>query len=89
MDDAAAMPARDACVVGPLLERWARERPERPFLEFDDGDAWSFREMRAPTRRAAAGLQALGLRRGERLLCWTPNRRETVLAWFGANWIGT
>jgi crotonobetaine/carnitine-CoA ligase len=88
MDEAAAMPARDACVVGPLLERWARERPERPFLEFEDGVSWSFREMRARTSRAGAGLQALGLNRGERLLCWMPNRRETVLAWFGANWIG-
>ncbi len=88
MDDQAAMPARDACVVGPLLERWARERPERPFLEFEDGSAWTFREMRVRTRRAAAGLHALGLRRGDRLLSWMPNRRETVLGWFGANWLG-
>jgi crotonobetaine/carnitine-CoA ligase len=88
MDDSAAMPGRDACVVGPLLERWARERPERPFLEFEDGGAWSFREMRLRTRRAAAGLHALGLRRGARLLSWMPNRRETVLGWFGSNWLG-
>jgi hypothetical protein len=29
-----AIPASDECVVGPLLERWARERPQRNFLEF-------------------------------------------------------
>ncbi len=88
MDEAATMPAREECVVAPLLERWARERPERPFLEFDDGTAWSFNEMLARTRRAAAGLQALGLRRGDRLLSWMPNRREAVLGWFAANWLG-
>ncbi len=88
MDDAAAMPAREVCVVGPLLQRWALERPERSFLEFDDGTSWTFREMLGRTRRAAAGLRALGLRRGDRLLSWMPNRREAVLGWFGANWLG-
>ena len=30
------IPPRDACVVGPLLDRWARERPEIGVLVLED-----------------------------------------------------
>jgi crotonobetaine/carnitine-CoA ligase len=92
MDDAARVPGADECVVAPLLERWARQRPMHPFLEFDAGSPsfarWDFAAMLQRTRRAAGALRALGLGRGERLLSLMPNRPETVLGWFGANWLG-
>lgn len=79
---------REDCVLGALLERWARERPDKNFLEFADDTAWTFAETLALTRRAAAGLKKLGVKRGSHVLCWSPNRREAVLTWFGANWLG-
>ena len=82
------LPPRDACVVGPLLERWARERPQRNFLEFSDGSAWTFADMRARAQRAAAGLRRLGVERGSHVLSWMPNEREAILGWFGANLLG-
>ena len=82
------IPPRDACVVGPLLERWARERPQRNFLEFSDGSAWTFADMRARAQRAAAGLRRLGVERGSHVLSWMPNEREAILGWFGANLLG-
>ncbi|HKX57386.1 MAG TPA: AMP-binding protein, partial [Xanthomonadales bacterium] len=82
------IPSREDCVVGPLLERWARERPDKNFLEFDDGSSWSFAEMLQRTRRAAAGLQQLGVERGSHVLCWMPNSAEAVLSWFAANYLG-
>jgi crotonobetaine/carnitine-CoA ligase len=82
------IPQREDCVVGALLERWARERPDRNFLEFDDGSSWTFAEMLQRTRRAAAGLQQLGVRRGSHVLCWMPNSAEAVLSWFAANYLG-
>lgn len=92
MDDPARVPGADECVVAPLLERWARLRPHHAFLEFDAGCAefahWDFATMLQRTRRAAGALRALGLRRGERLLSLMPNCPETVLGWFGANWLG-
>src|ERR1044071_9130270 len=82
------IPTRDTCVVGPLLDRWAREQPQRNFLEFSDGTAWTFAEMRARVLRAAAGLQRLGVTRGAHVLSWMPNEREAILGWFGANLLG-
>lgn len=58
------IPPRDECVVGPLLDRWAREQPQRNFLEFSDGTAWTFAEMLTRAQRAAAGLRRLGVARG-------------------------
>ena len=81
-------PARDACVVGALLERWARERPDAVLFEFTDRSTWSFAETLALTRRAAAGLRALGVRRGSHVLSWLPNAPEALLTWFGANYLG-
>ncbi len=75
-------------MVGALLERWASERPDKNFLDFDNGSSWSFAEMLQRTRRAAAGLQQLGVQRGSHVLCWMPNSAEAVLAWFAANYLG-
>ncbi len=82
------IPQREDCVVGPLLERWAQDRPEKPFLEFDDGSSWTFAETLQRTRRAAAGLQQLGVQRASHVLCWMPNCAEMVLTWFAANYLG-
>jgi len=81
-------PTREDCVVGPLLERWARDQPETIFLEFEDGTYWTFAETLLRTRQAAAGLQALGIRYGSHVLCWLPNSAEAILTWFGANYLG-
>jgi len=81
-------PTRDECVVGPLLDRWAREQPRRNFLEFSDGSAWTFAEMRTRAQRAAAALRGLGVARGSHVLSWMPNEREAILGWFGANLLG-
>jgi crotonobetaine/carnitine-CoA ligase len=86
--DNAAIPARDACVLGALLARWARERPQHNLFEFSDGSHWTFAETLERTRRAAAGLHRLGVRRGSNVLVWLPNLRESILAWFGANYLG-
>ncbi|MBT8077812.1 MAG: AMP-binding protein [Gammaproteobacteria bacterium] len=82
------LPDRDACVLAALLDRQAKVRPDDVFLIFEDDDCWTFEETRRRTRRAAAGLQSLGLRRGEHLLSWQPNGKEAILAWFGANYLG-
>lgn len=82
------IPTRDECVVGPLLERWAREQPEAIFLEFEDGSHWTFGDTLQRTRQAAAGLHSLGVRFGSHVLCWLPNSAEAILTWFGANYLG-
>lgn len=81
-------PRREDCVVGPLLERWAREQPEATFMEFENGSHWTFAETLSHTRQAAAGLHKLGVRYGSHVLCWLPNSAEAILTWFGANYLG-
>jgi carnitine-CoA ligase len=88
MDPDATLPRREECVVGALLQRWAVERPERIFLEFDDGDAWTFADTLDRVRRAAGGLYQLGVRQGSYVLCWMPNQPEAVLGWFAVNYLG-
>ena len=88
MDPHARVPSRDECVVGDLLRRWARERPTTNFLEFEDGDAWTFAATLDRVQRAAGGLQALGVVQGAHVLCWLPNVREAVLTWLAANYLG-
>lgn len=88
MDPHARVPSRDECVVGDLLRRWARERPTTNFLEFEDGDAWTFAATLDRVQRAAGGLQALGVVQGSHVLCWLPNVREAVLTWLAANYLG-
>ena len=88
MEINSTIPQRDQCVVGALLEKWSKERPDDVFLLFEDDSSWTFAETLDYTRRAAAGLQDLGIDYGSHVLCWLPNSKETILTWFGANYLG-
>ena len=82
------MPAPDVCVLGPLLEKWAKIKPDQTAIIFADGESWSWSEALALTRRAAKGLQAMGVKAGEHVLSWQPNGREAILTWFGLDYLG-
>jgi fatty-acyl-CoA synthase len=71
--------------VGALLDRIAARWPERPALVVrSHGVRWSYRQFHAEVERVAAGLLALGLKPGERIGIWAPNRAEWVVAQFAA-----
>lgn len=82
------MPAADQCVLRDLLDRHARERPEAVFAVFGDGSRWTYAQLHARVRRAAAGLQKLGVRQDDRVLCWLPNGGEAIVLWFAVNYAG-
>jgi crotonobetaine/carnitine-CoA ligase len=82
------IPAPEACVLGPLLEKWAEKKPDQTAIIFEDGEAWTWAETLALTRRAAKGLQDMGVKGGEHVLSWQPNGREAVLTWFGLDYLG-
>ncbi len=88
MDADSRIPDRDECVVGNLLRRWAVERPDKHFLEFEDGSAWTFADTLERVQHAASGLRSLGVQQGAHVLCWMPNSAEAVLAWLAANYLG-
>jgi fatty-acyl-CoA synthase len=71
--------------IGQALERAAKRWPDRSALiSPSHGVSWTWSELRARARDLAAGLLALGLKRGERIGVWSLNRPEWTLTQFAA-----
>ncbi|MTD43873.1 acetoacetate--CoA ligase [Conexibacter sp. W3-3-2] len=51
-------------------------------------DAWSWGELRERTARIAAGLRALGVGEGDRVVAYLPNLPETVAAFLAVSSLG-
>lgn len=78
--------ARDRTV--PQLIRGCAERyGERPFLYFRD-EVYSFADMDRMSDRVAAGLQRLGIAKGDKIGILMTNKPEFLATWFGANKAG-
>lgn len=82
------MPDTDACVVGPLIDRFAEETPESIFAMFESGESWSFARLREIVQRTAAGLAEIGVRKGDHVAVWLPNGPIALRAWFAINYLG-
>lgn len=82
------LPAAEECTVRPLLERWARETPDKPFALFESGEQWSYAETLARVRQAAAALASLGVGPGDPVLNWLPNGPDHLRVWLAANYLG-
>lgn len=66
-----------------LVEKWG----EREALRFGER-RWTFREARQEIDRVSARLSALGLKPGDTVAIWMPNRPEFLWTWFGASQMG-
>ncbi len=64
-----------------LLAQRAKAQPERIFVRFDDGAALGYGAFDLAATRIAAGLQALGLRPGERVATMLFNGPAYLEAW--------
>ena len=82
------MPTPEDCVLALQLEKWAAAKPDDTAIIFEGGESWTWAEALSLTRRAAKGLQNMGVKQGEHVLSWQPNGREAVLTWFGLNYLG-
>jgi fatty-acyl-CoA synthase len=81
----------------PLLERTIGDDLDATATRFPDHDAlvdvsagtrWTYRELVADVDRLARGLLATGVRRGDRVGIWAPNRAEWVLVQYATAKIG-
>jgi fatty-acyl-CoA synthase len=54
----------------------------------EQGIRWTWAQLRDEADRLAAGLAKLGLRKGDRLGIWSPNRSEWILAQYATARIG-
>ncbi|AFR49499.1 AMP-binding protein [Gordonia sp. KTR9] len=73
--------------VNELLERAAREWPDRPFLE-NNGVVHSYADLAESAAALAAGLASLGVARGDRVVMLLDNSVECAQVWFAVNWLG-
>jgi crotonobetaine/carnitine-CoA ligase len=75
-----------------LLRRQAATHGDRPFIEFEDGQRFTFRSLDRWTDGLAGSLAALGVRAGDRVLGLIGNRAESLgmvfaTAKLGAIWV--
>jgi fatty-acyl-CoA synthase len=71
--------------IGQALDRAAAAWADRTALiSRAQGIRWTWRELRGRADAFAAGLLALGLRRGDRIGIWSLNRAEWALTQFAA-----
>jgi carnitine-CoA ligase len=88
MNSTASIPSSEQCVIGSLLQRWARERPDETAFLFADGPTWTWSETLCKTKSVANRLRELGVVSGDHVLSWQPNGPEAILVWFALNYIG-
>jgi fatty-acyl-CoA synthase len=75
--------------VHALLADAARRRPTRDAAVFiEQGLRWTWQQLHDEVEAAAAGFWALGVRRGDRVGIWSPNRAEWLLTQFATARIG-
>ena len=77
-----APPLSNLTIAELLAQSVARfgDRPAAVFRE--QGIRWSWNEFAAEVEALAAGLRQLGLKTGDRLGIWSPNRSEWVVTQF-------
>jgi crotonobetaine/carnitine-CoA ligase len=75
-------------VVGDVLSRQGQARPDTPFVQFEDGDPYTFGSMDESAHRVANAMASLGVHHGDRVLVMVPNSIEFLQAWFGINRLG-
>jgi len=81
-------PLCDTTIFG-LLEQTATRYADRTAVVFrEQGIRWTWRQFQAEVVALAGGLAALGLRRGDRVGMWSPNRAEWLVTQFATARIG-
>lgn len=82
------IPNRDQCVSRYLIDRWAHERADKIYVIFEDGERWTYADLRDKVRACAAGLQKRGVTQGETVSVWLPNGKDGLLVFMAINYIG-
>lgn len=83
------VPSRDRVVTRYLIDRLAKETPDRAFVVFDDnGEQWDYAAFREMLLQTALGLQQQGVSQGDHVLVFAPNSREQIRIFFALNYLG-
>ncbi|MGB3483010.1 MAG: AMP-binding protein [Mycobacterium sp.] len=71
-----------------FLRDAAAAYPNKPFISTISGESLTYAEALALTERRAAGLSALGVTKGDRVLLIMDNSIDLLISWFAINLIG-
>ncbi|MEE2875664.1 MAG: AMP-binding protein, partial [Chloroflexota bacterium] len=82
------VPSREACVTRYLVDRWAREKPEQEFAVFEDGETWTYSELKIKVVRLASGLAEQGVNQEDHVAVWMFDGKEAILTFFAINYLG-
>ena len=82
------IPNRDCCVTRYVLERYARDQPNKVFAVFQDGDEWDYLSLHQRVKRLASGFSTLGVSRGDHVAVWMFDSKEAVLTFMAINYLG-
>ncbi len=82
------IPNRDVCVTRYVLERFARETPNKVFAVFQDGEEWTYSELLERVRALAGGLASQDVSRGDHVAVWMFDSKEAILTFLGINYLG-
>lgn len=82
------VPPRDVCVTRYLIDRWNQEFPEKEFAVFEDGERWSYGDLRTKVVDLAAGLASSGVAQGDHVVVWMFDGKEAILTFFALNYLG-
>src|SRR3712207_1668796 len=75
--------------IGANLDRTAaRVGDHEALVECDTGRRWSYQQLVADVDACALGLDALGVRKGDRVGIWAPNCAEWVFVQYGTAKLG-
>jgi fatty-acyl-CoA synthase len=77
----------DKVSMGALVD-WAAARFGLRQALYYEGKRWTFADLKAEADRVAKGLLALGIRPGEKVSLWMPNRPEWISTLFAVMKIG-
>jgi crotonobetaine/carnitine-CoA ligase len=76
------------CVLRDLLHEQVAARPDEVYAAFESGESWTFLDLLAQVREAAAGLAALGVRQGDFVALWLAHGPVALRTWFAVNYLG-
>jgi crotonobetaine/carnitine-CoA ligase len=79
---------RERSVLRYLLDRYGTTTPDAPFVQFWNGELWSYADTLAKVRLRATTLAQAGVARGQHVLCFMDNGPDLLTTWFAINYLG-
>ena len=82
------VPPRERCVTRYLIDNFATEKGTEAFAVFQDGEVWSYEQLRQKVRQLAGGFHEQGVSRGDHVAVWMFDSKEAILTFFAINYLG-